>query len=776
MHTRSPARTRRRATAAVFVLALALGLLVAPDRAALASGPFDGPPSELVAWGDGSAGQKTPPDAVTSHDNVIKDVSAGHDHALAVTSTGQLIGWGDNTSGESFVTPALASGVYQAVAAGQNYSLALTTSGKVVAWGSSTYGMTTLPWSLDGKTVTAISAGGSVALALDSTGVVHAWGDNSLGQLEIPQELYSKKVVKISAGGAFAVAVTADKKVFAWGQGWFGQTTVPASVQGKDIQEIDTGFAHTIALLADGSIITWGDNSEGQLDVPTTEKYWNHVSAGASFSVGYSSSSSYAKVWGKGATTTLSTPPYMGYSPSRLTAGGAFVLAGRSVLVARNLGKITGSGRVGEPLTAELGDFKPVAASRVWGSWRIAGGPTISTGTTYTPTADQAGQQLVLDTNGELSGYTVATNNVSITVKPGLMTSTQPVVTGKPYVGQVLSASASFSPTPDRLQYDWHVGGEFKRATDNGKYTVEEADRGKTITVSVAAFKTGYDTKFSGFSNPTAAVGDQPKLVVTRDVEVEGELRLGKKLTAQAPTSTPEATSVTYQWWRGFAPILGATGATYTTTEDDLFQQVWVTATLHRDDYQDVSSSSVPAGVGTGQIEVTSPTTLTGTPTAGRLLTARAPKTSVNGTAVYQWTRNGMPIASATASTYRLTTADIGRKISVVATVSRPGWESATSGSASTKAVVKATPTLSATAKRLPRTRYSTLRVKTSATGLPAITTTLVVKRGSTTLKRTTLKKGSYVARIRAVRGQRLVITTYATSGTVGRRIAITVR
>ncbi|KRE59418.1 hypothetical protein ASG92_22595 [Arthrobacter sp. Soil736] len=53
----------------------------------------------------------------------------------------------------------------------------------------------------------------------------------------------------------------------------------------------------------------------------------------------------------------------------------------------------------------------------------------------------------------------------------------------------------------------------------------------------------------------------------------------------------------------------------------------------------------------------------------------------------YQWLRNGIAIKGATGSTYRLTTADKGRKVSVRIVAARAGYLSGSSISAATAIV-----------------------------------------------------------------------------------------
>jgi alpha-tubulin suppressor-like RCC1 family protein len=137
----------------------------------------------------------------------VTAIAAGGDFALALTSDGRVLGWGDNGSGELGESPSIAAvsdtpvrvglpvGVrVTAIAAGLDYSLALTSDGRVLTWGDNVYGelgdgstansSTPVAVDLPARTrVTAIAAGDTHSLALTSDGCVLAWGFNQYGEL-----------------------------------------------------------------------------------------------------------------------------------------------------------------------------------------------------------------------------------------------------------------------------------------------------------------------------------------------------------------------------------------------------------------------------------------------------------------------------------------------------------------------------------------------------------------------------------------------------------------
>jgi surface antigen len=106
--------------------------------------------------------------------------------------------------------------------------------------------------------------------------------------------------------------------------------------------------------------------------------------------------------------------------------------------------------------------------------------------------------------------------------------------------------------------------------------------------------------------------------------------------------------------------------------------------------------------------------TVSGTPEVGSTLTAKAGTWSPSDvTLKYQWLRDGVIIAAATKTSYTLTSQDVGHRITISVTGSKPGLASRTASSQPTgevapkddeetpsKVIQSATPTVSGTAKR----------------------------------------------------------------------------
>jgi alpha-tubulin suppressor-like RCC1 family protein len=293
------------------------------------SGPFSiavNSAGQVYTWGQGDQGEMGN-GAFKSHlrpvrvrlPKGIKVTSArgGYQFAVALTTTGKVLTWGNGTSGQlgnghkvnrdAPVWVKLPRGVrITAVSACGECAIALTSTGRVLAWGDGESGQLG-----DGKTVSTdtpvwvklprhtkvsgIAAGADHLLAVTSAGGLLAWGDDSRGELGIGakgirltavrvQLPRGVKVVSASAGLLHSLALTTTGRVLAWGGNGDGQlgdgsimdSGVPVSVhlpKTAHIVAIAAGRYHSLALTGGGKILAWGDGSYGQLgDGSTSDK------------------------------------------------------------------------------------------------------------------------------------------------------------------------------------------------------------------------------------------------------------------------------------------------------------------------------------------------------------------------------------------------------------------------------------------------------------------------------------------------------------------------
>ncbi|WP_292008128.1 hypothetical protein [Chryseobacterium sp.] len=224
-------------------------VLGADDNAVYASGY-----NNVGRTGVGNASGNTATYALILAKTTI-DISAGDNHALAVTSNGELWSWGAGTyyrtghgNNGSKVFPMKVKGWPETVKAvrveaGYNNSLVLADNGKVYGMGAfsegtmanginsttvaNTYTVPTAIPNLSSYTMKDISVSRFSAAGLTTDGKIYVWGNQAQGRLGTgassgyitPTQILSGETFKqVAMGSNHGLAVTADgKKLYAWG-------------------------------------------------------------------------------------------------------------------------------------------------------------------------------------------------------------------------------------------------------------------------------------------------------------------------------------------------------------------------------------------------------------------------------------------------------------------------------------------------------------------------------------------------------------------------------
>lgn len=231
-------------------------------------------------------------------------IAVGYFHACALTATGGVECWGDDTSGElgngsttSSAAPVAVSGLASGVAAisgGWETTCALTSSGGVLCWGYNQHGQlgdgtttdSAVPVQVKGLgPVAAIAAGAAHACAVTTGGGLQCWGSNGSGELgtgtladsHVPVAVsgLSSGVVAVGGGASHTCALTASGGVVCWGSNAKGQlgngsgadSSVPVAVTGlgSGVKAIAVGDDHACALSTGGGVLCWGDGFLGDL-------------------------------------------------------------------------------------------------------------------------------------------------------------------------------------------------------------------------------------------------------------------------------------------------------------------------------------------------------------------------------------------------------------------------------------------------------------------------------------------------------------------------------
>ncbi|MGC3993148.1 MAG: S8 family serine peptidase [Propionicimonas sp.] len=177
----------------------------------------------------------------------------------------------------------------------------------------------------------------------------------------------------------------------------------------------------------------------------------------------------------------------------------------------------------------------------------------------------------------------------------------------------------------------------------------------------------------AGIVDAAAAVSAESAMLAGFTAKVTGTAKVGTALTATI-TPSSSATTTSYQWLRDGTAISGATSRTYTAVAKDAGTTLSVRAEVSIGSVSDTVTASAGTVAKGSFTRKTSPST-SGTFKVGRTVTAKKGTWSPTPTSYsYRWLRAGSAIKGATKSTYTLTRADKGRKISVTVTVSRGGY------------------------------------------------------------------------------------------------------
>lgn len=261
-----------------------------------------------------------------------------------------------------------------------------------------------------------------------------------------------------------------------------------------------------------------------------------------------------------------------------------------------------------------------------------------------------------------------------------LATST-PKISGKPRVGEVLTALPGSWTAKTKFSYQWLRDGKVIAGATSLLRVLSAADRGHRMSVRVTGKRAGFNS-VTKTSAQTAVVGIGK--LATGVVRISGTPAAGQKVSAN-PGSWTNGTSFSYRWRLNGKTVKGATKRTFTIPRSAAGKRVSVVVTGRRSGY---ASASV-ASKATAKLLRASVPKLTGTPKPGRTLKATKGKWSTKVEFGYRWLRNGKAIAGATRSSYRLTKKDVGKRITVRLTGKRAGYATVSLVSKPTRTVKK---------------------------------------------------------------------------------------
>ena len=363
---------------------------------------------------------------------------------------------------------------------------------------------------------------------------------------------------------------------------------------------------------------------------------------------------------------------------------------------------ITGESKVGETLTASNDIKDDDGLGTITYRW-FAGGQEVGQGERYTVQPGDKNKTITVKaeySDGRQNAESVS-SDATVAVEDAATPTPQPqppgnnqpgsvTIAGDAKVGETLTATAHDADgVPANVNYGWFAGST--PLGTGATYTVKPADKGKTITVK-AIYTDGAGHAEVVSSDPTAEVSDAaptpqpPQPPATNhepvgSVTITGDAKVGETLTASNDLKDDDGLGqITYRWFADGKEI--GQGASYTLQDTDKGKTITVKAeyTDGKGTAETVESAKTAEVADNGQTPPPQPPTpqptnhagtvaITGDAKVGGTLTATVNDDDgfAQDKVSYQWLRDGKPIDGATASTYQLTAADAGHKISVQA-------------------------------------------------------------------------------------------------------------
>ena len=252
--------------------------------------------------------------------NHVIQVSCGADFTLCVDNAGSVHAWGLGNYGNlghgdtrDYSHPKLVhrlkSEVIRMVSGGAKHSLAVSQSGDIWAFGHGDNGRlgnnatrgSLVPELAVGRisteTAVFVCAGEAHSACLDSEGRLYTWGTGSYGRLGSGQEsdqhvpavieaLGKIKMMTVSCGAFHTCAISLEGEMYVFGGGLYGKLGIesdkncilPVKVSGNDqvsgssFTQVACGTFHTVAVNEQGMCLSWGFGGHGRLGNGSSEQ------------------------------------------------------------------------------------------------------------------------------------------------------------------------------------------------------------------------------------------------------------------------------------------------------------------------------------------------------------------------------------------------------------------------------------------------------------------------------------------------------------------------
>ncbi|MGB0099878.1 MAG: hypothetical protein WBP61_06320 [Nocardioides sp.] len=262
-----------------------------------------------------------------------------------------------------------------------------------------------------------------------------------------------------------------------------------------------------------------------------------------------------------------------------------------------------------------------------------------------------------------------------------------PSISGTAAVGQTLTLDpGTWAPSGVATTVEWFAGDD--QIGTGTELTLRPAHVDQWIWARVTGSKAGEQSVdvAADWLGPVAP----GELSVRSGVpSISGTPRAGRTLTAAPGDWGPAGVQLAYQWLADDAPVAGANSPTYDVTNKVAGKRISVRVTGSFDVADDVSATSGPTAKVVGKLS-TRRATIIGKTRKGSKLRAKVASWGPGSVQLgYAWFRGNRPIKRADDRAYRLVKADVGKRLKVVVTGRKSGFQTVSTASARTAKIRK---------------------------------------------------------------------------------------
>ncbi len=249
----------------------------------------------------------------------------------------------------------------------------------------------------------------------------------------------------------------------------------------------------------------------------------------------------------------------------------------------------------------------------------------------------------------------------------------KPQLNGRPEVNKpyavIAGQNSALAAAPHNfVTYDWLVDQNIVGQGASFTPAVEHAGKKLSVRATIRDIN-GY-TLAAATVNAPYAIYQEKAPTSLNPPTIAGVGMAGQTLTATPGTWSGTLTNTTYQWFRGGAPIPGATAATYKVKTTDSESQIRVQVVGHGIEGFTTAAMSEAINIGRDEEayknpEVINLPVITGTAQVNQTLKVSSGTWTNAGSFEYQWLRNGTDIPGATGTSRKLTADDVNATITV---------------------------------------------------------------------------------------------------------------